>query len=484
MSTFGAGSTGTYIAAGVVAAGVAVGGYVYVSSKNAPPAPVNETPVVVDTPTAVEPVVAPPAAAPQTPAAVTPAPDVTEPDVTVAEPAAEVAEPAAIVPPSFDVVRVDADGNAVIAGLAAPNSKVFVYLGQVEIAQSDADPSGNFVALTTVAPSDDPQVVSLVMRADGVDTPSDATVIIAPRPAVVAATDEPAPVETPAKAAVEAIGVELTGTAQIAGNYPVEEASETATPENNTRVVADAEPTEPTPVVEPPVVATEPVPAPAPDVAPTVLIADNDGVRILQGTENVAPSEITIDAISYGENGDAVLTGRGDGDAVVRVYLNNSITGETAIATTGDWTLPLANVAAGIYTLRVDQVDDTGAVTSRFETPFKREDPVVIAAASTPEVASIKTPVVKAEAPRVEEVEPVATPTPVAVTEVASPEAPAPAVTAITVQPGFTLWKIAKDAYGQGDLYVQVFDANKDAIVNPDLIYPGQVFAVPTVSAN
>ncbi|MBT2131179.1 LysM peptidoglycan-binding domain-containing protein [Planktotalea lamellibrachiae] len=49
----------------------------------------------------------------------------------------------------------------------------------------------------------------------------------------------------------------------------------------------------------------------------------------------------------------------------------------------------------------------------------------------------------------------------------------------VTVQAGATLWAIARDNLGEGTLYVQVFDANRDKISNPDLIYPGQVFAVP-----
>ncbi|MDP4891734.1 MAG: LysM peptidoglycan-binding domain-containing protein, partial [Cypionkella sp.] len=55
-----------------------------------------------------------------------------------------------------------------------------------------------------------------------------------------------------------------------------------------------------------------------------------------------------------------------------------------------------------------------------------------------------------------------------------------PSVT-ITVQPGFTLWGIAKQEFGDGVMYVQVFNANKDRIKNPDLIYPGQVFTIPTL---
>ena len=47
------------------------------------------------------------------------------------------------------------------------------------------------------------------------------------------------------------------------------------------------------------------------------------------------------------------------------------------------------------------------------------------------------------------------------------------------MQPGNTLWAIAEDSYGDGLKYVEVFQANRDKIRNPDLIYPGQIFEVP-----
>ena len=67
--------------------------------------------------------------------------------------------------------------------------------------------------------------------------------------------------------------------------------------------------------------------------------------------------------------------------------------------------------------------------------------------------------------------EPVAEPVPTA--------AVAPAPLTITVQPGYTLWGIAKANMGQGIMYVQVYKANRDKIRDPDLIYPGQVFMMP-----
>jgi nucleoid-associated protein YgaU len=49
----------------------------------------------------------------------------------------------------------------------------------------------------------------------------------------------------------------------------------------------------------------------------------------------------------------------------------------------------------------------------------------------------------------------------------------------VTVQPGNTLWGISRRSYGEGTLFVRVFEANRARIRDPDLIYPGQVFTVP-----
>jgi len=48
-----------------------------------------------------------------------------------------------------------------------------------------------------------------------------------------------------------------------------------------------------------------------------------------------------------------------------------------------------------------------------------------------------------------------------------------------TVVAGDTLSKIAKREYGDASKWHQIYDANKDTIKNPDLIYPGQTFKIP-----
>jgi len=61
-----------------------------------------------------------------------------------------------------------------------------------------------------------------------------------------------------------------------------------------------------------------------------------------------------------------------------------------------------------------------------------------------------------------------------------SSTAPAPAgARTYTVEKGDSLSKIAKQLYGDAHKWRQIYEANKQTIKNPDLIYPGQVLQVP-----
>lgn len=44
---------------------------------------------------------------------------------------------------------------------------------------------------------------------------------------------------------------------------------------------------------------------------------------------------------------------------------------------------------------------------------------------------------------------------------------------------GDCLWNIAKEFYGDGNKWTKIYDANKDEIEDPNLIYPGEVFYIP-----
>ncbi len=50
-----------------------------------------------------------------------------------------------------------------------------------------------------------------------------------------------------------------------------------------------------------------------------------------------------------------------------------------------------------------------------------------------------------------------------------------------TVKSGDCLWKIAANAYGDGSQWRKIYEANQSVIgSNPNLIYPGQVYTIPS----
>ena len=60
-----------------------------------------------------------------------------------------------------------------------------------------------------------------------------------------------------------------------------------------------------------------------------------------------------------------------------------------------------------------------------------------------------------------------------------SSTAPAPSGRSYTVVKGDSLSKIAKHVYGDAQKWRKIYEANRDQIKNPDLIYPGQTFTIP-----
>ena len=176
--------------------------------------------------------------------------------------------------------------------------------------------------------------------------------------------------------------------------------------------------------------------------APVVMIADDDGVRVVQPDTAKKESDVALDTISYDDEGDVALAGRGQPSGFVRIYLDNTPISTASMDGTGQWNTALSEIDPGIYTLRVDQLDPTGQVSSRLETPFKRES-----------IETLQSQLLALEEPA--------------------------RINVVTVQPGNTLWAIARKRYGLGVLYVRVFEANRDKIRDENLIYPGQIFELP-----
>jgi nucleoid-associated protein YgaU len=92
-----------------------------------------------------------------------------------------------------------------------------------------------------------------------------------------------------------------------------------------------------------------------------------------------------------------------------------------------------ALLAPGVYDLQIDQVEPDGNVSAVIVLPFER----------------------------------------------VAPEALNLGPDSVVVQPGNSLWRLARRLYGEGIQYTVIYEANRSQIRDPDLIYPGQVFQAP-----
>jgi hypothetical protein len=189
-------------------------------------------------------------------------------------------------------------------------------------------------------------------------------------------------------------------------------------PKHQFAETADAETPGAAPATEPAETAETETEAPPEPQAPAIVVAGSEGVRVVQGGAPQVQTDIRIDAITYTTEGEVAVSGRGASDRQVQVLLNNRPIQMGEIGPGGQWSLQLPDVDPGTYTLSVTQLSPGGAVESRVDTPFLREDPARVAASPM----------------RVEE-----------------------GVSVITVQPGFTLWGIAEANFGDGIAYVQIF---------------------------
>lgn len=160
--------------------------------------------------------------------------------------------------------------------------------------------------------------------------------------------------------------------------------------------------------------------------------------RVLQGAvgqdDRASPQRLALDAVEYDDAGAMRFAGGASPGSTVRVYVGRDHAGDAVADAGGRWQLtPAQQPVIGRHTLRVDQVAATGTVAARIEVPFQRD--------RLPDTAF--------------------------------------ATGQLVVQPGQSLWRIARQAYGRGVRYTAIHQANREQIRDPGRIYPGQVFAMP-----
>lgn len=339
-----------------------------------------------------------------------------EPEQALSEPG----EQTQVTPPELDQIFLSTDGTALLSGEAEPGSQVQVILNGAQLHEFDVDETGQFAEFVTIPFNDDAQGLVL-QTTDGEQTAQSDDYLIAALP-------EPAEEQAPNADTENSSDTELA-----------DRPDQTAALDDDTQTETNAEPD------------TEEATPRQNDQGQQVAVlrSGEDGVELVQppSTETKVPEQVELDTIGYSDTGDVQLTGRVKDGSAVRLYLDNQLVADLSPGDDGNWRGELEGIDPGVYTLRVDEVNTDGTVLSRVETPFKREPVEVLQAVEAAETG-----------------------------EASDETAP---IRSVTVQQGDTLWAISRDRFGDGILYVRLFEANKNLIRDPDLIYPGQIFTVP-----
>lgn len=366
----------------------------------------------------------------------------------VKTPAPEAAPMAAEIAPAFDTLRAEPDGSLLVSGQSQPNSDIELLNGSTVLGKVKAGASGDFAMVLDepLKPGD----YALVLRM----TSPDGKVATSLQTATVAIPETKAGqvlalVEEPGKAS-RIISAPAAGkTAEVVTAPAVE-------PEKPAEVAAVGAAAETEMKGE--VVAAEPVKPATPAI-----------------------EEVAVEAVEI-EGKKIFIAGQAKAGSTIRLYANGDILGETKASENNRFLLEIEReLAVGDYAISAEMLDANGQkVVAKAVVPFKREagEAVVAVAPQAPKAGEVAT------APDASATEPASTEVASASAEpVASDAVTAPALknvdTSVIIRRGDSLWRISRRIYGRGVRYSTIYLANKDAVKNPNRIWPGQVMMIP-----
>jgi hypothetical protein len=177
-------------------------------------------------------------------------------------------------------------------------------------------------------------------------------------------------------------------------------------------------------------------PTPTAPAAPPLAVLDQPGAapKLLLGPPGAASGKLALSTVDYDDSGAPRFAGTAPPGAAVRVYVDDHAAGDAVADADGRWTLtPEAAIAPGQHRLRLDQLGAGGHVAARIALPFLREQ------LTAAQLADHR----------------------------------------VLVQPGESLWRIARNTYGAGIRYTVIYQANQAQIRDPARIYPGQALNLP-----
>jgi nucleoid-associated protein YgaU len=415
--------------------------------------------------------------------------------------------------PRFDVVRVERNGESVVAGRAAPNTTVKLLANGKVAGSAKTDSTGQFVMIPEALKPGDHQLTLRAVGSGGHEEDSKQAVVVSvpktPADKLLVVTEEPG----------KPANILSAGAAAAPPSAAAKETAAAAAPAPavSTKAPAPAAPavSAPAAAAMPPQTALASLPPPSRNLpaAPSATPATSGGSGTPPAAAMAAPH---IDAVEA-EAGHLFVQGRGEPGAQLRIYLNNTPVAGAAVGPDGKWTLTIRHgLTPGRYEVRVDQLGKDGTVTARAAAPFDYQPKLAAAeappAAAPPPVPSVPAagaaataaPSPAAGATPAEPVPPSAAAPeheagPPPAETAAAPQSPATAAASasaavptanpvveqigtVVIVRGDNLWTISRNIYGHGIRYTVIYAANQSQISDPNLIYPGQVFVVPPAS--
>lgn len=293
----------------------------------------------------------PQATAPSSPSSTSPAPE----NAPAATPAPEAAANGI---PTFDVLRVEPDGSAVIAGHAAPNSTLEITNGTSVIAKVEVGPSGDFAAvLDKPLPPGDHQIVLKATGKDG----------------KVVTSEEIATVSVPADKSGKLLAmVTKPGKASRLIAVPEDAGEVASAPANQSAAPATG--------------AEASVPPVAPQSS-DVASAPASGTSALT-TAPAMSSELQITAVEI-EGSKIFIAGITRSGRQVRGSADGSVVGQAQAGGNGHFVIDgSANLTVGDHRIAVEALGSNGQVLVRVEVPFNRPAGDQVAAVASPAPAS------------------------------------------------------------------------------------------------
>jgi nucleoid-associated protein YgaU len=230
--------------------------------------------------------------------------------------------------PSFDLVRVDPEGNVVIAGRSQPDARIEILDGNTVIGIVESDDRGEWVFVPEARLTPGARILILrdVTKDDIFRESDNAVVLVVPEP-----------------------GQNIAGLGEKADGMPLamvmprEEAISEASrifqaPKRKKQ--GNREKVEPR-------------------------------KEKVDAVEEGGQPRLALETIDYDDSGIVILSGLSNPNSIINVYLDNTLAGSVTAAPDGRWTIELKNtLKSRKYMIRVDQVDLSAKVLERIELPF------------------------------------------------------------------------------------------------------------------